>query len=63
MLGLTVDMHQKSLALPFQTQLLRKTTKNKQKILKQKQPQTSGIKNILLVLNKPHFILNRMTSF
>lgn len=55
MLGLTVDMRQESLFLPFQTQLLKKEKKNKI-------TETNGIKNILLVLNKSHFILNRMTS-
>lgn len=66
MFGLTVDMHQKSLVLPFQTQILKKhKTQSAKTPPKKKKPpaQPSGIKYILLVLNKSHFIFNQIMSF
>lgn len=56
MLGLKVDTHQKCFFLPFQRELFKKNSQKRSKTPKQKQVQTSGIKYVLLVLNKYHFI-------
>lgn len=56
LLGLRVDMYGESLFLPSQTQLLKKQ-QNKQT---KKTNQTRGIRYVLLVIKKSHFILNHV---